>query len=70
MIIGYVENLESGKICDQIGALFLPAFVDLVDHDLAQWNILESTFIKKIASFINNESIEANITLQLPKDST
>ena len=56
MIIGYVENLENGKISDQIGALLLPAFVDLMDHGLTQWDILESTFIKKIASFINNQS--------------
>lgn len=56
MMIGYIENMESGKTPDQVGSLLLPAFVDLMDHGLTQWDVLESTFIKKIASFINNQA--------------
>ncbi len=56
MLIGYIENLESGKLSDQIGAQILPVFVDLMDHGLTHWDILEATFIRKIASFINNQS--------------
>nr|CAG4636831.1 EOG090X02BW [Ceriodaphnia reticulata]SVE72809.1 EOG090X02BW [Ceriodaphnia reticulata] len=56
MLIGYIENLESSKLSDQIGAHILPVFVDLMDHGLAQWDILEATFIRKIASYINNQS--------------
>lgn len=55
MIIGYIENMECGKAPDQIGIHLLPAFVDLMDHGLTQWEILELTFIKKIASLINNQ---------------
>nr|SVE70295.1 EOG090X02BW [Daphnia similis]SVE70919.1 EOG090X02BW [Daphnia similis]SVE71550.1 EOG090X02BW [Daphnia similis] len=55
-LIGYVENTESGKLSDQITVHLLPAFVDLMDHGLTQWDVLEPTFIKRIASFINNQS--------------
>lgn len=55
-LIGYVENMESSKLSDQITVHLLPAFVDLMDHGLTQWDILEPSFIKRIASFINNQS--------------
>nr|SVE74057.1 EOG090X02BW [Daphnia barbata] len=56
MLISYVETMESGKLSDQITVHLLPAFVDLMDHGLTQWDVLESTFIKRIASFVNNQS--------------
>jgi engulfment/cell motility protein 1 len=55
MLIAYIENMETGKPSDQITALLLPAFVDLMDHGLTQWDVLEPSFIKKIAFYINSQ---------------
>ena len=60
MLTNYIENMESGKTSDQIGAFLLPAFVDLMDHGLTQWETLEAQFIKKVASFINNQMISTD----------
>ena len=56
VLINYVETMEGGKLSDQINAHLLPSFVDLMDHGLAQWDSLESAFIKKVAGLINNQS--------------
>ena len=55
-MITLIESMESGKVNDHIMAALLPAFVDLMDHGIAQWDVLEPVFIKKIASLINNQS--------------
>nr|CAG4649148.1 EOG090X02BW [Scapholeberis mucronata]SVE93490.1 EOG090X02BW [Scapholeberis mucronata] len=56
MLIGYFENMESGRVLDPVGGQLLSAFVDLMDHGLTLWDMLELTFIKKVASFINNQT--------------
>ena len=56
MLITYIENLETGKLSDQIIVHVLPVFVDLMDHGLTQWDVLEPTFIKRIAYYINSQS--------------
>ena len=56
VLINHVETMEGGKISDQIAAQLLPAFVDLMDHGLSQWDMLEPAFVKKVASLINNQS--------------
>nr|CAG4635993.1 EOG090X02BW [Eubosmina coregoni]SVE69673.1 EOG090X02BW [Eubosmina coregoni] len=56
VLIHHVETMEGGKVSDQIIAQLLPAFVDLMDHGLSQWDILEPAFVKKVASLINNQS--------------
>lgn len=56
VLITYVETMEAGKFADQINANILPSFVDLMDHGLTQWDVLEPAFIKKIAGLINNHS--------------
>nr|CAG4641514.1 EOG090X02BW [Eurycercus lamellatus] len=56
VLIKYVELMDGGKFSDQINAHLLPAFIDLMDHGLVQWDALEPTFIKKIAGLINNQS--------------
>nr|SVE85367.1 EOG090X02BW [Daphnia pulicaria] len=56
MLIAYIEHMETGKPSDQITALLLPAFVDLMDHGLTQWDVLEPSFIKKIAFYINSQA--------------
>nr|CAG4646089.1 EOG090X02BW [Macrothrix elegans] len=56
MIIGHIENSETSKLSDQIACLLLPAFVDLMDHGLTQWEILEPPFIKKVAGFVTVQS--------------
>lgn len=55
-LVGCVEKMEAGKLADQINAQLLPAFVDLMDHGLTQWDLFESTFIKKVAGLVNNQS--------------
>jgi len=55
-LIKLIETTDSGKINDQILAATLPAFVDLLDHGITQWDIIEPPFIKKIASLINNQT--------------
>lgn len=58
MLIGYVENMENGR--DPVGGQLLASLVDLMDHGLAAWDVVELTFIKKIASFVNNQQQTMN----------
>lgn len=55
-LINLIEATENAKSKDPIMAALLPAFVDLMDHGITQWDILEAPFIKKIASLINNQT--------------
>jgi engulfment/cell motility protein 1 len=38
-------------------AYCLQAFVELMDHGIVFWDILEAPFISKVASYINNQAI-------------
>lgn len=55
LIISYIEAMESmGKNAESITGYILPAFVDLMDHGLTQWEVVEAAFIRKVASFVMN----------------
>lgn len=53
LIIGHIE---SGKCKSAMLAFTLMSFVELMDHGIVSWDILESPFINKIASFVNNQA--------------
>lgn len=53
LIIGHIEG---GKSKGDMLALTLISFVELMDHGIVSWDILETPFIIKIASFVNNQS--------------
>ena len=61
MLINYVETMETGKANDHAKVSPLPAFVDLMDHGLTQWDVLEPAFIKKVAGLINNQAIVQDV---------
>lgn len=54
LIIGQIEG---GKYKLNMQAHTLISFVELMDHGIVSWDILESPFINKIASFVNNQSV-------------
>lgn len=54
LIIGHIEG---GKCKGNMLAFTLMSFVELMDHGIVSWDILETPFINKIASFVNNQSI-------------
>ncbi|GLV39999.1 Ced-12 [Carabus blaptoides fortunei] len=54
LIIGQIEG---GKCKGNPLAFTLISFVELMDHGIVSWDILEIPFINKIASFVNNQSV-------------
>lgn len=57
-----INNIEHGKFRDDSLKYALITFVELMDHGIIFWDILENQFINKIASFVNNPA-----TTQDPK---
>lgn len=51
-----ISLVESGKCKGNILAYSLMSFVELMDHGIVLWDILEVPFINKVASYINNQS--------------
>ncbi|XP_011551614.2 engulfment and cell motility protein 1 [Plutella xylostella] len=49
-----IQNIESGKFSGNCLKFALVTFVELMDHGIISWDILENPFISKVASFINN----------------
>ena len=57
--------VEGGKASDQLTPDLLPAVVDLMDHGIAHWEMIEPVFINKTAGLINNQSnVQEPRTLQ------
>lgn len=52
-----VTNIEGNKFKLAALAHALSSFVELMDHGVISWDILETPFIGKIASFVNNQSV-------------
>lgn len=57
-----ISNIESGKFKGTCFKHALVTFVELMDHGIISWDILENQFINKVASFVSNQS-----TAQDPK---
>ncbi|KAJ9594640.1 hypothetical protein L9F63_027378, partial [Diploptera punctata] len=53
-----ISHIEGGK-CKPGNPLAysLISFVELMDHGIVSWDILESPFINKVASYVNNQSV-------------
>ncbi|XP_069687044.1 engulfment and cell motility protein 1 [Periplaneta americana] len=52
-----ISIVEGGKCKGNMLAFSLISFVELMDHGIVSWDILESPFINKVASYVNNQSI-------------
>lgn len=50
-----ISMVEEGKCQGATLAFCLMSFVELMDHGIVSWDILESTFINRVASYINNQ---------------
>lgn len=51
-----INNIESGKFKGNSLKFALITFVELMDHGIISWDILENHFINKVASFVNNQT--------------
>ncbi|XP_046738246.1 engulfment and cell motility protein 1 isoform X2 [Diprion similis] len=51
-----ISQVEAGKSKSNTLAFLLQSFVELMDHGIVSWDILESPFINKVASYVNNQA--------------
>lgn len=51
-----INNIESGKFKGNSLKYALITFVELMDHGVIFWDVLENQFINKVASFVNNQA--------------
>ncbi|XP_015118781.1 engulfment and cell motility protein 1 [Diachasma alloeum] len=52
-----ISQVESGKYKATALAYSLQSFVELMDHGIVSWDILEPPFINKVASYVNNQAV-------------
>ncbi|XP_041988151.1 engulfment and cell motility protein 1 [Aricia agestis] len=52
-----INNIETGKFKVNSLKFALMTFVELMDHGIISWDILENLFINKVISFVSNQSI-------------
>lgn len=50
-----ISQIETGKYKSNCLANSLLSFVELMDHGIVSWDILEPPFINKVASYVNNQ---------------
>lgn len=55
--------MEGGKYKGNTLAYSLQSFVELMDHGIVSWDILEVPFISKVASYVNNQSITQDTSI-------
>ncbi|CAH2232689.1 jg5314 [Pararge aegeria aegeria] len=51
-----IHNIESGKFKGDSFKYALVTFVELMDHGIISWDILQNQFINKVVSFVSNQS--------------
>lgn len=51
-----INNIETGKFKGNSLKFALVTFVELMDHGIISWDILENQFINKVASFVSNQT--------------
>ncbi|GBP41410.1 Engulfment and cell motility protein 1 [Eumeta japonica] len=51
-----INHIEKGKFNGELLTYALITFVELMDHGSTSWDILENSFITKVASYVNNHS--------------
>lgn len=49
-----IQNVEKGRFKGMSLAYCLKSFLELMDHGYISWDVLESSFITTVASFVNN----------------
>ncbi|XP_067010137.1 engulfment and cell motility protein 1 [Anabrus simplex] len=52
-----ITMIEGGKCKGNMLAYSLLSFVELMDHGIVSWDILETPFINKVASYVNNQAV-------------
>ncbi|EZA47095.1 engulfment and cell motility protein 1 [Ooceraea biroi] len=58
-----ISQVEDGKYKGNALAYSLQSFVELMDHGIVSWDILESPFINKVASYVNNQSVTQDTSI-------
>ncbi|KAG6449390.1 hypothetical protein O3G_MSEX006026 [Manduca sexta] len=51
-----INNIQNGKFNGELLKYALVTFVELMDHGIIFWDILENQFINKVASFVSNHA--------------
>ncbi|XP_047507479.1 engulfment and cell motility protein 1 [Pieris napi] len=51
-----ISNIETGKFKGTALKYALVTFVELMDHGIISWDILENQFINKVVSFVSNQT--------------
>ncbi|XP_026484178.2 engulfment and cell motility protein 1 [Vanessa tameamea] len=51
-----INNIETGKFKGNCLKYALVTFVELMDHGIISWDILENQFINKVVSFVSNQT--------------
>ncbi|XP_034827308.1 engulfment and cell motility protein 1 [Maniola hyperantus] len=51
-----IHNIESGKFKGSSLKYALVTFVELMDHGIISWDILQNQFINKVVSFVSNQT--------------
>lgn len=59
-----IQMIQSGTFSGDMLAYMLKAFVELMDHGIVSWDVLEPKFITTVANCINNSKIVDVTTLQ------
>ncbi|KAK9309611.1 hypothetical protein QLX08_000828 [Tetragonisca angustula] len=52
-----ISQVEGEKYKGNALAYSLQSFVELMDHGIVSWDILETPFINKVASYVNNQAV-------------
>ena len=52
-----ISQVEQEKYKGSTLAFCLQSFVELMDHGIVSWDMLETPFINKVASYVNNQSV-------------
>ncbi|XP_076655572.1 engulfment and cell motility Ced-12 [Halictus rubicundus] len=58
-----ISQVEGEKYKGSALAYSLQSFVELMDHGIVSWDILETPFINKVASYVNNQAITQDISI-------
>ncbi|XP_072370680.1 engulfment and cell motility protein 2 isoform X4 [Scyliorhinus torazame] len=53
--------VESGTNFGEMLAFTLTAFLELMDHGIVSWDMISTAFIKQIASYVNQTTVDASI---------
>lgn len=61
-----IKMVENGSCAGETLAYTLQSFVELMDHGIVSWDILEPKFIQKIAYHVNNQSTASDVRIHRP----